>query len=322
MSLNTIQTRILQPFIDETLANLRSMAGMQGHTDPGFTDQVDQFRFKGYAICAETHGGIDGVMLMHHYVETAVAMGNAVRRHVLGDEQVYEEINDPMADALAEWGNTVLGRASRALGDYRLNINFEPPYFVYDTDTMQSLLTGVTDIITVPVHVDEVGRFYFNYLIRSINSDLVDLDAPATQPAPDADHCVVVDKHGASPLALDKKIMIVDDMKMIRTSLKIYLKELGYQNIIEAENGAQAVAKYTSERPDMVFMDVVMPELNGNEALRQMRDQPTKTPIVMLTSVADKQVIEECEGLGIDGYIIKPLTKETGPAVLKRFLQQ
>lgn len=321
MPLNSIQNQILQPFIDETLANLKAMAGMRGHTDDGFTDHVDQFRFKGYAICAETHGCIDGVMLMHHYVETAVAMGNAIRGHVLGDEQVFEEINEPMADALAEWGNTVLGRATKALGESHLNIHFEPPYFVFDTDTMKSLLVGVTEIITVPVHVEGVGRFYFNYLIRSIRSDVTDFDKTAAEAPPTEGQCVVVGKGSARSLPLEKKIMIVDDMKMIRTSLKIYLKELGYQNIIEATNGKDAVEKHASEQPDVVFMDVVMPEMNGNEALKLIREQSQETPIVMLTSVADKDVINECKRLGIDGYIIKPLTKETGPQVLSRFLR-
>lgn len=321
MSLNTIQSKILQPFIDETLVNLKTMAGMQGHTDDGFVDQVDQFRFKGYAICAETSGCIDGIMLMHHYVETAVAMGNAVRKHLLGDDQMYEIINDSMADALAEWGNTVLGRATRALGESHLNINFEPPYFVFDTDTMKSLLTGVTEIITVPVHVDNVGRFYFNYLIRSANSALAEVDNDKIPGTSSPEQCVVVKKTGGKPLELSKKILVVDDMKMIRTSLKIYLKELGYNNIIEAENGKDAVAKQASEQPDYIFMDVVMPEMNGNEALKHIRENSSQTPIVMLTSVADNYVIEECKSLGIDGYIIKPLTKETGPEILARFLR-
>jgi two-component system, response regulator PdtaR len=322
MSLNIIQHRILQPFIDESLANLKSMAGMNGHTDAGFIDKPEQFRFKGYAICAETQGCIDGVMVMHHYIETAVAMGNAVRLNVLGDDQEFDEINDVMSDALAEWGNTVLGRATRALGSSNLNISFEPPYFVYDTDTMKSLLMGVTEIITVPVHVDQVGRFYFNYLIRSVNSDVAELEEASTEEDPDSANCVVSSKRGTVPLGFDKKIMIVDDMKMVRTSLRIYLKELGYKNIIEAENGKDAVDKHTSEQPDLIFMDFVMPEMNGNEALRMIRASSLVTPVVMLTSVADKEAINECESLGIDGYIIKPLTKETGPRILARFLRQ
>lgn len=321
MSLNSIQNKVLQPLIKETLVNLKAMAGMQGHADDGFTDRVDQFRFKGYAICADTQGGIDGVMLMHHYIETAVAMGNAIRRHVLGDDQVFSEINEPMADALAEWGNTVIGRATKALGESHLNIQFEPPYFVFDTDTIKSLLIGVTDIITVPVHVDGVGRFYFNYLIRSIRSDITELHEATSGEVISQEPCAAAGRGSVNSIPIEKKIMIVDDMKMIRTSLKIYLKELGYQNIIEATNGKEAVEKCASEKPDFVFMDVVMPEINGNEALKLIRAQTQETPIVMLTSVADREIISECEELGIDGYIIKPLTKETGPQVLSKFLR-
>lgn len=109
---------------------------------------------------------------------------------------------------------------------------------------------------------------------------------------------------------------------MVRTSLKMYLKALGYQNIIEAENGKDAVDKHVSEHPDFIFMDVVMPEMNGCEALRVMRTKSLVTPIVMLTSVADKSVVSECEALGIDGYVVKPMTKDAGPQVLAQFLRQ
>ena len=296
MSLSGIQNQILQPFIDETLENLTSMAKMQGHTDKGFSDSPDKFRFKGYAICCETTGQIDGVVLMHHYPETAIAMGNAIRKSVLGEENEFDTINDEMADALAEWGNTVVGRATKSLSAYHLGINFEAPYFVYDTDIMASLLTGVKEVITVPVHVENVGRFYFNYLIRSINEDT------------------------SKGIDTQKKILIVDDMKMVRSSLRRFLNTLGYDNVIEAENGIDAIEKFESESPDFLFMDVVMPELNGNEALQQIRAKDKETPIVMLSSVADQKVIDECEALGINGYIIKPLTMDNGPETLSRFL--
>lgn len=321
MSLSTIQSRILQPLIDETLASLKAMAGMDGHTDEAFIDQVNKFHFKGYAICAETHGCIDGVMLMHHYVETAVAMGNSIRKHVLDDDEVHNDIDGPMADALAEWTNTVLGRATKGLSRYRLNIGFEAPYFIFDTDTMSSILTGVSDIITVPVHVDGVGRFYFNYLIRSVNSELADLDNGRIEAAPDSEHCVVIDRQETGKLDFDKKIMIVDDMKMVRSSLKLYLRELGYKYFVEAENGHEAVDKHSSENPDFIFMDMVMPEMNGSEALRIIRAKSLQTPVVMLTSVADDDVVRECESLGIEGYVVKPLTRENGPEVLGRFLR-
>jgi CheY-like chemotaxis protein len=69
-----------------------------------------------------------------------------------------------------------------------------------------------------------------------------------------------------------------------------------------------------------MFMDVVMPEMNGNEALKEIRLEDNITPIIMLSSVADDGVIEECKALGIEGYIIKPLTMESGPETLNRYL--
>ena len=296
MSLTQIQNQILQPFIEETLDNLTSMAKMRGTTEDGFCDQPEQFRFKGYAICCETSGHIDGVVLMHHYPETAIAMGNAIRKCVLGDETALDTINEDMADALAEWGNTVVGRASKNLGEQNLGIRFAAPYFIYDTDAMSSLLTGVQDIITVPVHIENVGRFYFNYLIRK------------------------VDNTAAVKMTTDKKILVVDDLRMVRTSIKRYLSQLGYDNVAEAVNGIDAVEKFSSEKPDMLFMDIVMPGLNGNEALRQIRAVDQSTPVVMLSSVADQDIIDECESLGISGYIVKPLTMDNGAETLSQFL--
>lgn len=300
MSLTKIQQQILNPFVEETLDNLSSMARMGGHVDEAFNDDPQDFRFKGYAICCETTGHIDGVIIMHHYPETAIAMGNAIRECVLGDDEVFDSMNDEMSDALAEWGNTVVGRATKNLAMSRLGISFEAPYFVHDTETMACLLTGVNDIITVPVHIDNVGRFYFNYLIRNVNENA------ATGAQVNADS--------------GKKILVVDDLKMVRSSMKRYLNKLGYDNVTEACNGAEAVEKFKSEAPDIMFMDIVMPEMNGNEALRKIREQDQTTPIVMLSSVADESVINECEALGIKGYIIKPLTMETGPDTLRKFL--
>ncbi len=296
MSLSDIQNQILQPFVNETLGSLSTMAKMTATAESGFTDDPAKFRFKGYAICCETSGHIDGVVLMHHYPETAIAMGNAIRACVLGDDNPIESINEEMADALAEWGNTVVGRATRNLSAFDLGIKFKAPHFIYDTETMESLLTGVKFIISVPVHVEGVGRFYFNYLIRNLHQET------------------------AQKLSTDKKIMVVDDLRMVRTSIRRYLGKLGYENVIEAENGLDAVEKFSSENPDFLFMDIVMPQLNGNEALKQIRLQDKETPIVMLSSVADQSMINECESHGISGYIVKPLTMDTGPSTLSQFL--
>ena len=121
-------------------------------------------------------------------------------------------------------------------------------------------------------------------------------------------------------LPKEAKIMVVDDMKMIRTAIKKYLAELGYENTVEAANGREAVAKFSSEKPAMVFMDIVMPDMSGNEALNEIRKTDQATPIVMLTSVAEEGMVKECSSAGILGYILKPLNTDNGPGMLSSML--
>lgn len=121
-------------------------------------------------------------------------------------------------------------------------------------------------------------------------------------------------------LAKEAKILVVDDMKMIRSAIKKYLAALGYQNTVEAANGREAVAVFSTEKPALVFLDIIMPEMKGNEALVEIRKSDQDTPIVMLTSLAEESTIAACTEAGILGYILKPLTLETGPGVLSEML--
>jgi len=118
------------------------------------------------------------------------------------------------------------------------------------------------------------------------------------------------------------RILIVDDMKMIRTAVKRYLSALGYENTIEAENGAEAVKKFKTYKIDFIFMDVVMPIMTGAEALKEIRELNNDVPIAMLSSVADQKIIGDCMLLGAIGYILKPLSAESGPESLKKVLDK
>ena len=118
----------------------------------------------------------------------------------------------------------------------------------------------------------------------------------------------------------EAKIMVVDDMGMIRKSIMKYLSLLGYENTVEAGNGLEAVDAFKKESPGIVFMDIVMPEMTGDAALEKMREENTEIPIIMLSSVAEKETIRKCKQLGASGYIVKPLTMETGPDELNKYL--
>jgi two-component system, response regulator PdtaR len=165
MELSNVQKEIIQPFIDEIIASLDSMAGLKAKAGEPFQDKVGEFRFKGYAIASRTKGKVDGFILMHNYIETAIAIGNKVRLLLLGEEKEYTEINEEMQDALAEWGNTAVGRATKSLSEKDLGIKFDPPHFILNTEDMGNVLKDVKEIISIPIHIEEVGRFYFNYLL-------------------------------------------------------------------------------------------------------------------------------------------------------------
>jgi CheY-like chemotaxis protein/CheY-specific phosphatase CheX len=300
ITISDIHSRMLIPFINETVITLKEMASFDAHAGDTFKDKVEDFRFKGYAIAARIHGHIEGVILLHNYIETAVAIGNRLRLNILSDSEELTEINEEMQAALAEWGNTAIGRATSTLETLKLGIRFEPPYFLFTTENMAPLLENVKDIMSVPIHIDEVGRFYFNLLVYGSDKKKDAKAEPKIKPA--------------------EKILIVDDSKFIRISLRRFFKTLGYENIIEAAHGAEAVEMYAREKPAIIFMDVVMPEMTGDAALEKIRETDKKIPVVMLSSVADQTIIDKCNEIGVSGYIVKPLTAEDGPAKLKEFL--
>ena len=120
----------------------------------------------------------------------------------------------------------------------------------------------------------------------------------------------------------DALILIVDDMKLMRTAIKRYLNSLGYNNIIEAENGAEAVKKFTDNQVALIFMDVVMPIMTGAEALKKIREMDSEVPVTMLSSVADQKTIDDCKIHGILDYILKPLNAASGPDTIKKVLEK
>ena len=310
-----IKMNMLKPFIDETISSLEEMAYLIAHPGEAFTDKVEDFRFKGYAIAAKTHGNLEMVILIHHYIETAVAIGNRLRFNILKSRNELHEINEVMQAALSEWGNTAIGRATQNLEDLNLGIRFEPPFFILNTEIMEPLLQNVKEIISVPIHIDDVGRFYLNLLIITSKAGETK-DVPKKQKGEK-----IPDETKAAPkIQKDDKILVVDDSKFIRLSIKKFLNSLGYENILEAANGVEAVEMHAKEKPAIIFMDIVMPEMTGDEALEKIRATDMHTPIVMLSSVTDSTVIDRCNQVGVSGYIVKPLTAEDGPGRLKEYL--
>ena len=108
---------------------------------------------------------------------------------------------------------------------------------------------------------------------------------------------------------MDKKlkILISDDSKLLRKKLREELENLGCE-VIEAENGKEAVMKDLQEQPDGVILDIVMPEVGGIEALQVIKEVNPEIPVVMLSSAGTPQKLMKTLELGAMDFIQKPYT--------------
>lgn len=125
-------------------------------------------------------------------------------------------------------------------------------------------------------------------------------------------------------MSTELKFLIVDDFSTMRRIVRNLLKELGYNNADEAEDGVVALAKLRSGSFDFVVSDLNMPNMNGFELLREIRaDADLKVlPVLLVTAEAKKEDIVTAAQLGASGYIVKPFTKATLEEKLNKILQK
>ena len=105
------------------------------------------------------------------------------------------------------------------------------------------------------------------------------------------------------------KILITDDSKLLRKKLRAVLEELGCE-VIEAENGKEAIMKDLQEQPDGVILDIVMPEVGGIEALQVIKEVNPDLPVVMLSSAGTPQKLMTTLKMGAMDFIQKPYSSE------------
>lgn len=106
------------------------------------------------------------------------------------------------------------------------------------------------------------------------------------------------------------KILIVDDAGFMRMMIKNYLNKAGYTDIVEGEDGEKAVALYKSEKPDLVLMDITMPNVDGIEALRQIKAYDPNANVVMCSAMGQEAMVMEAIRLGAKDFIVKPFKQD------------
>lgn len=117
-------------------------------------------------------------------------------------------------------------------------------------------------------------------------------------------------------------ILLVDDEAHIRKFIGLVLRQIQAVTILEASNGEEALALYAQHRPDMVLLDVNMPKLGGLETLRGLKALNPDCVVVMLTSLATRQIIEESAELGAANYLRKDTPKDEILQSLKETIEE
>jgi two-component system chemotaxis response regulator CheY len=103
-----------------------------------------------------------------------------------------------------------------------------------------------------------------------------------------------------------KNILICDDAAFMRMMIKDILTKNGYNVAGEAENGAKAVEKYNELKPDLVLMDITMPEMDGIQALKQIKSTDPNAMVIMCSAMGQQAMVIESIQAGAKDFIVKP----------------
>ena len=108
-----------------------------------------------------------------------------------------------------------------------------------------------------------------------------------------------------------KRIMVVDDSRMIWVQMKNLLEGTEYEVAACCRDGEEAIEQYGEVMPDLVTMDIIMPGIDGLETAQVLLDEHPEARIVMVSSLAYDDTIEEADCIGAKGFLYKPLEKQT-----------
>jgi two-component system chemotaxis response regulator CheY len=106
------------------------------------------------------------------------------------------------------------------------------------------------------------------------------------------------------------RVLIVDDAAFMRMAIKKVLEKNGIEVVGEAENGQTSIAKYKECRPDVVTMDITMPDMSGIEALKQIRQHDPSANVVMVSAMGQESMVKEAIINGAKSFIVKPYKED------------
>jgi two-component system chemotaxis response regulator CheY len=120
--------------------------------------------------------------------------------------------------------------------------------------------------------------------------------------------------------AVKPKVLVVDDAIFMRRMIAEILVENGLEVIGEADNGSSAVERYKELKPDLVTMDIIMPEMNGIDAVRQIMAADSQARIVMCSALGQQALVQEALSAGARDFLIKPFNPSRVVEVVNKVL--
>ena len=115
------------------------------------------------------------------------------------------------------------------------------------------------------------------------------------------------------------KILVVDDAAFMRMRCSKLLTENGYE-VVEAENGLDAIAKYKESKPDAVLLDITMPEMDGLTALKEIRKVDPEAKVAMVTAMGQQSMIMDAIKSGAKDFVVKPFQPDRVLAAVKKLI--
>jgi two-component system chemotaxis response regulator CheY len=118
------------------------------------------------------------------------------------------------------------------------------------------------------------------------------------------------------------RVLVVDDSRTMTAMIMAHLKDTGFEVVATASNGREALQKYETHRPQVVLLDIVMPEENGVETLERILHIDTAACVVMVSSMGTEAEVQDCLKKGAKSFLQKPLQKDHMLSVLNNVWQE
>jgi two-component system chemotaxis response regulator CheY len=119
---------------------------------------------------------------------------------------------------------------------------------------------------------------------------------------------------------MSQLILVVDDALFSRLRIRDVLYEAGFRLVVEAETGKEAVESYKKWCPDLVIMDILMPEMDGLDAARKILEDDPQAKIVLCSALGEQIIVKEAIDFGVKDFIIKPVNPRKVLEVVSRIL--